>query len=116
PVTQPGRLVEVQADVDGKPLLDRGGQLAGQQLGDGHVARGGVRRVAAEDQQRVDRAVADGRLQLFERLGAVGEVLGHRLGEQARAADVAEVGVDGVDDRVDDGRLAVAGDHDGATA
>ncbi len=96
------RLVVVEAQVNA--VFD-----LGERAREGDVARARVGRVAAQDQQRVDR-VGAGRERL-ERREILAGVVGHRIFDvEDGARDVAEQHVQAVHDGVHFGRLLRSGD------
>ena len=108
-MAQRRRLVVVQAEVDAELHL-------AHRVGERQIGRRGVDRIAADDDEQIDLAgvhVGDEiaqRRELIDRLGF------DRVGVDDRLADVAERLVHRVRERVDDRRLAVAGDDEARSA
>jgi len=105
PLAQRRGLVLVEAEAGGeRHLLER--------VTEAEVTRRVVRGVAAEHQQGVHCAAVDVVDELAERLQLARRGVGDRVGVEHRHAGVPEDAIDGVADRVNRGRLLVAGHDD----
>ena len=111
PVAELGRLIVIEPEVDAQLDL-----VAAEHRGEIEVRRGIVGRVSAEDDQGVDGAGVHVSDQLAERADLVGRPRVHPSDEFDRLADVAESVVDQVGERVNLGRLRLAGNNQALAA